>query len=52
MKTFEQKVCKKLSCKVYEIDSFFYVFVYEQISFVSHISKTYFIFLILKIILK
>ena len=32
----------KLSCKVYEIDSFFfYVFVYEQISIVFHISKTY-----------
>ena len=27
--------------KAYEIDSFFYVFVYEQISFVSHISKTF-----------
>ena len=27
--------------KVYEIDSFFYVFVYAQISFLSHIHKTY-----------
>ena len=28
--------------KVYEIDSFFYVFVYAQISFLYHIHKTYF----------
>ena len=27
--------------KVYEIDSIFYVFVYAQISFLSHIHKKY-----------
>ena len=42
----------KLSCESYEFDSIFYVFVYEKISCMSHISKTYFTFLILKIILK
>ena len=31
----------KLWCKVYEIDLFFYVFVYAQISFLFHIHKTY-----------
>ena len=36
-----KNACNKNShVKVYEIDSIFYVFVYEQISFVSHISKT------------
>ena len=38
--------------KFYEIKSFFYVFVYVQISFMSQIHKTYFTFLVLKIILK